>query len=657
MTWLSLTAIRLDNDLQEDRRQTELARQEAEIQEQITSALYRMDWKIGPHVAREVARPYYLYRSFYSNASQTANHGITEPSNDPTGLELPSPLLSETSEFVKLHFQIDDQNNFSSPQRPQSKLYCDRAIASCGVTMDIITARDQQLNEARSLTSFAALDENIRSSAGLERDSLAQDQGNVYLQPQIAPQLNRLLLENEGDGGGGFGGGYAPNGPARNLANQEEQQSSGGKSKVQIQKQRGQSRGGKEFVKRQQAYNDNTQEWALNNRALAPQQTATVQQQLQMLATPKPKAERKVIEGIMRPVWIDNELLLVRQVKNGNRSVLQCCWLAWQKIQDSLREEVSDILPQVDFLPVTNGAELDPTRALVTLPVQLQIDAESLYANAFSSSYTVDSAIETASGIRFAIWLAWAGLAISALATAFLLHGLVQLNERRATFVSAVTHELRTPLTTFKMYSEMLANKMVPPEKQVQYAETLQQQADRLCHLVENVLQYARLERGPKNEMQVSVVEDLIVGLEDRLVQRANEANMRLVFDLDQESRTSRVKIEPHILEQVLFNLVDNAAKYANATANNKIEVQGRLARGSRLEFSVRDFGPGIDKQLAKRLFHPFRKSDLDAANSAPGVGLGLALCQRMAKSANGQVQFENSQPGSRFILTIPTHD
>ena len=78
-----------------------------------------------------------------------------------------------------------------------------------------------------------------------------------------------------------------------------------------------------------------------------------------------------------------------------------------------------------------------------------------------------------------------------------LLAGVVALSERRAAFVSSVTHELRTPLTTFRMYADMLARGMVPDaERRQQYLETLRTEAERLTHLVENVLSYARLERG-----------------------------------------------------------------------------------------------------------------------------------------------------------------
>ena len=90
---------------------------------------------------------------------------------------------------------------------------------------------------------------------------------------------------------------------------------------------------------------------------------------------------------------------------------------------------------------------------------------------------------------------------------------MVALSERRGAFVSAVTHELRTPLTTFRMYAEMLAEGMVPsPEARQKYLETLRREADRLAHLVENVLQYARLERGRPGGRRENVTAGVAAG-------------------------------------------------------------------------------------------------------------------------------------------------
>jgi len=140
--------------------------------------------------------------------------------------------------------------------------------------------------------------------------------------------------------------------------------------------------------------------------------------------------------------------------------------------------------------------------ALTTLPVQLSMDREKLRAG-FSLESDSSLAGSLSSG--------------TILSSAVLLQQVMSLSERRANFVSAVTHELRTPLTTFRMYSEMLAGDMVPPDKQKQYVGTLQRQANRLSHLVENVLQFARLENNPDQGAEQSVQ---VGAMLDRFVDR-----------------------------------------------------------------------------------------------------------------------------------------
>jgi signal transduction histidine kinase len=408
-----------------------------------------------------------------------------------------------------------------------------------------------------------------------------------------------------------------------------------------LQSLRAADRGGKEFLKRQESYSVNTLQWADNNRAMG--NTYPVIQQMQA---------QPVVEGVMRPIWVGDELVLARRTRIEGQDVLQCCWLAWNRIQEILREEVRDILPEVQFEPVRDEEDLVPGRALVTLPAQVVVDVPELLS---MHSLTVDQAGSPQfSGVRIALWLAWCGLALSAVAVGSLLFGVIRLSERRASFVSAVTHELRTPLTTFKMYSEMLADDMVPPDKRHQYASTLKTQADRLSHLVENVLQFARLERGAAEpRLQRMSVDDLVDRFRESLIERANQAGMGIRFHVDEVAGNREVNMEPRTIEQILFNLVDNACKYASACDDAAIEIN--VEKSDRfLRFVVRDFGPGVDAKYQNRLFQPFCKSDLEAANSAPGVGLGLALCRRMARSLGGKLEFQSGDPGARFILQLP---
>jgi signal transduction histidine kinase len=270
----------------------------------------------------------------------------------------------------------------------------------------------------------------------------------------------------------------------------------------------------------------------------------------------------------------------------------------------------------------------------------------------------IASTAPTSSPIRLALAVAWIGLLIAATAAAVTLYSVIALSERRAAFVAAVTHELRTPLTTFRMYAEMLAGGMVPADRQPTYLETLRAEADRLAHLVENVLQYARLERGRNHAPRETLaVATLVDRMSSRLAARAEQAGLKFDVACTPSIASLRLNIDGAALEQILFNLVDNACKYAAHGVDLRLHLEvDRVPRG--IAWRVRDHGPGITSDGQRRLFQPFSKSVQEAAVSAPGVGLGLALSQRLARELGGTLRLERSDAeGTVFALTLPLAD
>ena len=263
------------------------------------------------------------------------------------------------------------------------------------------------------------------------------------------------------------------------------------------------------------------------------------------------------------------------------------------------------------------------------------------------------------SPVRLSLVLAWGSLLFGAVAVALLLKGVMTLSERRGAFVSAVTHELRTPLTTFRMYAEMLSEGMVPDEaNRRRYLDTLRIEADRLTHLVENVLAYSRLERSkPGGRVAPLAVNDLLATAAGRLADRAAQAGFELVVDAREETRRSQVLADPSAVEQILFNLVDNACKYAAAATDRTLHLAAETREGS-FYLSVRDRGPGVDPARRRMLFQAFRKSAADAAVTAPGVGLGLALCRRLARDMGGDLRYEPAAGGGAcFVLRLKALD
>jgi K+-sensing histidine kinase KdpD len=108
-------------------------------------------------------------------------------------------------------------------------------------------------------------------------------------------------------------------------------------------------------------------------------------------------------------------------------------------------------------------------------------------------------------------------------------------------------------------------------------------------------------------------------------------------------------------VEQILCNLVDNACKYGRRDGvPGSVELVVSRDR-RRVCFAVRDHGPGIDRNEEKKLFLPFHKSAREAAHSKPGVGLGLALCRRLAVELRGTLEIDRTwRQGASFILKLP---
>jgi signal transduction histidine kinase len=346
---------------------------------------------------------------------------------------------------------------------------------------------------------------------------------------------------------------------------------------------------------------------------------------------------------MMTPLWLNGTLMLARRILVDGEEYIQGCRLDWPAIRSRLLEEVQDLLPASDLEPVKDEASAVRGRKLASLPLILEPGELSAKLVPPGSSHTVPLVI------------AWVCFILAVLASATLLTAALSLSERRAAFVSAVTHELRTPLTTLRMYSEMLAEHMVPEEeKRIEYLNTLRGEADRLAHLVENVLAYARIERGaPAGRAEGLTLGELLDRVKPRLEQRAECAEMNLVFETESGDLEQPLRLDPGAVDQILFNLVDNACKYAAGAADRAIHLKADLGSGA-LVIRVRDHGPGIKKKDGKRLFRPFSKSARDAADSARGVGLGLALSRRLARMMGGDLSLdENVRDGACFVLSL----
>jgi signal transduction histidine kinase len=619
MMWLSVKVLELDRAEAESQRS-------AERQERVAAALWRMDWMLTPLIAQEAARPSFQYRSFLSPAN-VAGGKTSLPST-------PSPLLLAPPDYVLLYFEVDSEQNWSSPQLPERESF--QAATSAGLAASSVAQNRQRLIELQKAVSYDEL-LPILPDTMLPSVDLAS----------ISPDVNRGWLDASL---------YASNSARRqdslptqsqqelDLQQREDSFDSPLAAQVPAQ-QSGAGQQGQIQMAQQPSLRRQEDEFARRNRGVQNMARSQRVQQLSNTAfiSPMPAVQ----EGVSRPVWIGSKLLLARRVVQGTNVRLQGCWLDWPQIERTLQAEVADLLPSVHLAPVRADANAQPGRLLATLPVQLTKIVWS------SDEVEMEKPL---SAVRVSLIIAWCCSLLATIAVAVVLRGVISLSERRAAFVSAVTHELRTPLTTFRMYAEMLSEGMVVDKEQQQtYLDTLRVEADRLSHLVDNVLQYARLERGAQVKRRELVeLGELRRQCEDRLAERVAQAEMKLVSELADADAKCIVNTDPAAVEQILFNLVDNACKYAGSASEKSISVTWTVDR-RQARIRVRDHGPGISAEQARKLFKPFSKSDQEAAQTAPGIGLGLALCHRLAADLGGQlIHVPDEDGGAVFELVLP---
>jgi signal transduction histidine kinase len=600
--WLSREMLQLD-------RAEAVARAQAATEEAVRLALWRMDSSVAALLAVESARPYFDYSSFYSPATP---YGEMFFPNDADDVLMPSPLLAAPQPPIRLHFQLSARGEWTSPQAPRDARLA-MAIQRGLVDRDATDRSRQALARLSTTAQFPAL---------AARLPLDEPGPLVAVRPDEVPQQSAA-----------YQGAQSPR--YQELLNRAD----------------------------------------LQARQRFTQQSENIQAQQRVEIADDWTEPVRI--GPFKALWQDGELLLVRRVALGAEEYLQGCWIDWAALHEQLRESVRDVLPDARLEPLPDDpADRPADRRLATLPARLD---PGLRAPAVAVS---------ASPLRASLVVAWVCVLLAISAVGALLAGALALSERRAAFVSAVTHELRTPLTTFRLYTELLAGGRVREEsKQQAYFRTLDEEAQRLTHLVDNVLAYARLERGRHSPAAPPTpLRALLERAAPRLLQRAERAQQPLAFELDPRAAELCVAADPALVEQILLNLVDNACKYgandgaapiriaagAGAGPPPTAEVHatpgaaGRHAPRGQAEprtpdctrevyFAVRDAGPGVAPAEARRLFRAFHKSAQQAAHSAPGVGLGLALSRRLARSLGGDLRLAaDGRPGACFVLTLP---
>jgi len=229
--------------------------------------------------------------------------------------------------------------------------------------------------------------------------------------------------------------------------------------------------------------------------------------------------------------------------------------------------------------------------------------------------------------------------------------------ERRASqmksdFIANVSHELKTPLSLIRMFGELLAAGKHKGEAMTrEYGGIITRESERLAQLIDNVLDFARLERGKASySFAEGRLEEVVERALDVFRHRLEKEKLRLRTEI--EPRLPPVRMDEDAMTLVLLNLVDNAVKYAGD--GGEVSVRLRRAPGA-VQLVVSDHGVGIAPEEQHRIFERFYRATAARARNVRGSGIGLALVKHIAEAHGGRVEVESALGrGSTFTVTLP---
>jgi signal transduction histidine kinase len=226
-----------------------------------------------------------------------------------------------------------------------------------------------------------------------------------------------------------------------------------------------------------------------------------------------------------------------------------------------------------------------------------------------------------------------------------------ELARLRSDFVSGVSHELRTPLAQIRMFAEtLLLGRVRSDDERLRALDIVNRESQRLTHLVDNVLQFSRAERGtmriaPEPTRLDRLLQDLVDCFQP--LAQARDVRVRLVAD-----GAVTAPVDAGAVRQVVLNLLDNAVKYG--PTGQRVTAGLALENGQAV-IAVEDEGPGIPPAERTRVWEPYWRLPRDSASAVGGSGIGLAVVKELVQAHGGSVTVTTgTYGGARFVVRFP---
>jgi len=232
---------------------------------------------------------------------------------------------------------------------------------------------------------------------------------------------------------------------------------------------------------------------------------------------------------------------------------------------------------------------------------------------------------------------------------------LKNLNKMKSDFISSVSHELRTPLTSIKGYASILMTgklgDVLPAQKE--RLEKIDKHSNSLVHLINNLLDIARIESG-KVQMEIKdiPIKEMLDSIIDIITPQIKEKNISL--KINSKIKFDKIKADPSQIERVFLNLLSNAVKFTPEKGIVTVYIE---EKDDVIQFDVEDTGIGIPPQDTPKVFQEFFRADNALDQKIKGSGLGLSLVKKIVEAHKGKIWFNSELgKGTRFTFTLPKY-
>ena len=229
------------------------------------------------------------------------------------------------------------------------------------------------------------------------------------------------------------------------------------------------------------------------------------------------------------------------------------------------------------------------------------------------------------------------------------------LARQKTDFVSNVSHELKTPLTSIRMFSELLAqDRVTDPDKRKSYLDIITAESSRLTRLINNVLDFSRMERGEK-KYEMRKLDLVALTCETAETYRPNLEKSGFKFDCELPDQAIEVYADRDALAQIIVNLLSNAEKYSDQQREISVRIELKNSPLRHAALQVLDRGVGVPAGCEEKIFEKFYRAHDSLSSGIQGSGLGLTLARQIAHAHGGEVVHRIREgSGSCFILRLP---